>query len=162
MTRPPPYKRAGKRAGKAIGKVGSFACKGLFWVCCGPCLLCAICFIKPRRGGRVVRTQLYESPRPTTPGPRLRSLTLPLIEKDSIQKTFDQSQSSFVAKLPLEIRRMIYTETLGGVTIKLRTSDGKPVAQRYRCYSCICRDIARPNQSELGFGLAMLRTCRQM
>jgi hypothetical protein len=162
MTRSPSYKRARKRAGEAIGEVASFACQCLFWVCCEPCILCVIWSIKPRRGGRVVRTQPYEPPRPTIPSPRLRSLTLPLIEKDGIQKTFDQSQSTFVAKLPLEIRRMIYTEVLGGVTIRIRTSGGKPVAQRYRCYSCLCRDIARPNQSELGFGLAMLRTCRQM
>lgn len=162
MTRPPPYKRAGKRASKALGKVGSVACKGLFWVCCGPCVLCAICFIKPRRGGCVVRTRPYEPPRPTAPTPRLRSLTLPSLEKNNQQRTLDQSQSSFVTKLPLEIRRMIYREMLGDVTIKLRTSNGKPVAQRFRCYGCQCRDSARPNQSELNFGLAMLRTCRQM
>ena len=162
MTRPHLYERAGKRAGKALGKAASITCKGLFWLCCGPCVLCAICFIKPRRGGGVVRTQPYEPPRPTTPPPRLRPLTLPLIEKDGDQKTFDQSQSTFITKLPLEIRRMIYTEMLGGVTIKLRTTDGKPVAQRYRCYNCSCRDSGCPNRSELDFGLAMLRTCRQM
>lgn len=156
------YGKRPNRAGKALRKVGSCACKGLLWVCCGPCILCAICFIKPRRSGCVIGTQPYEPPRPATPEPRLRSLTLPLIEKIDTQKIFDQPQSTFICKLPLEIRRMIYKEMLGGVTIKLRTSDGKPIAQRYRCYSCLCRDTARPNQSELGFGLAMLRTCRQM
>ena len=162
MTRPSPYKRAGKQAGKLLGKAGSFACKSLFWVCCGPCVLCAICFIKPRRECSVVRRKPYNSPRPRTPEPRLRPLTMPLVENNDDQKTFDQSQSTFIAKLPLEIRRMIYSEMLGGATIKLRTSDGKPVAQRLRCIGSLGCDGARPNASELDFVLAMLRTCRQM
>lgn len=157
-----PHKLAGQRMAKVFVKAGSIACKCLFWVCCGPCVLCAICCIKPRRQGCITRTGPYEPPRPKTPAPRLRSLTLPLIEKDDHQKTLDQSQSTLITKLPLEIRRMIYSEMLGGVTIKLRTSDGKPVAHRYRCYGCKCRDSVSLNQSELGFQTAILRTCRQM
>lgn len=162
MARPPLHKRATRRVSKALAKVGSAACKGLLWVCCGPCLFCAICFIKPRRRGCVIGAETFDLQKPTKPTPRLRSLTLPGLDKESQQTTLDQSQSSFINKLPLEIRRMVYAEMLGGVTIKLRTAGGKPVAQRFRCYGCQCRDSARPNQSELGFGLAMLRTCRQM
>lgn len=148
--------------GEVFGKVGSVVCKGFFWICCGSCVLCAICCTKPRRESCIIRTKPYEPPRPKTPAPRLRSLTLPLIERDGHQKTLDQLRSTLVTKLPLEIRRMIYSEMLGGATIKLRTSDGKLVAHRYRCYGCKCRDNVRPNQSELGFQTAILRTCRQM
>lgn len=162
MTKPPPYKRVSKQACKAFGKAGALACKGLFWVCCGPCVLCAICLIKPRRGGCLIRQVPCDPLRPTTPEPRLRRLTLPLIERQDDQKTFDQFQSLFFTKLPLEIRRMIYIETIGGATINLRTSDGKPLAQRYRCFGCPCRDSARPLGKKLGFGLTLLRTCRQM
>ncbi|KAJ4993210.1 hypothetical protein SVAN01_01185 [Stagonosporopsis vannaccii] len=160
MTQRPPYKRAGKYACKVVSKVGVLACKGLFWICCGPCILCAICLIKPR--SCVARTQSYCPPRPMTPKPRLRSLTLPLVEMQDDQKTFVQFQSSFFTKLPLEIRRMVYIEIIGGVTISLRTYNGKPLAQRYRCSGCPCRDSARPHRRELGFGLTSLRTCRQM
>lgn len=160
MTKPPSYKRACEKAGKIVGRVGVLACKSLFWICCGPCVLCTVCLIKPRRC--VVRAEPHDPPRPTTPEPRMRRLTLPLIERQDDQKTFDQFQSSFFTKLPLEIRRMVYIETIGGATIKLRTSNGKPLAKRYRCHGCPCCNRARPPPRELGFGLALLRTCRQM
>lgn len=86
---------------------------------------------------------------------------MPVIEMQDNQKTFDQSQSPFISKLPLEIRRMIYFEMLGGVTVKLRTAGGKPVAQRYRCDSDL-KEPFYPRHVELEFVLPMLRTCRQM
>ncbi|KAF1927795.1 uncharacterized protein M421DRAFT_65081 [Didymella exigua CBS 183.55] len=77
------------------------------------------------------------------------------------QKTFDQSQSPFISRLPLEIRRMIYLEMLGGVTVRLRTADGKPVAQRYLCDSDL-KEPLYPRRVELELALAVLRTCRQI
>lgn len=160
MARQSASRRAGKRCVKALGKVGAFACKSVFWICCGPCVLCALCFIKPkpRRRGRS-----YPVPplRPTTPEPRLRSLTLPIIEMQEGQRTLDQSQSSFISRLPLEIRRMVYFEMLGGVTVKLKTVDGRAVARRHRCDAEFKEPLC-PRRVELRFALAMLRTCRQM
>ena len=158
MARPSASRRAGKRATKALGKMGTFAC---IWLCCGPCVLCALCFIKakPRRRGCVVHSQ--PPPRPTTPPPRLRPLTMPLIDMQDNQKTIDQSQSPFISRLPLEIRRMIYFEMLGGVTVKLRTAGGRPVAQRLRCASDV-KEPYYPRRVELELVLPMLRTCRQM
>lgn len=161
MARPPTYKRAGKRAARALGKMGTFACKSVFWVCCGPCVLCALCFIKPRPRRRSCVVHSQPPRRPPTPEPRLRPLTMPVIEMQVDQKTFDQSQSPFISNLPLEIRRMIYNEMLGGITIKLRTADGKPIAQRYRCDTSL-KEPFYPRRVELELGLAMLRTCRQM
>lgn len=100
-------------------------------------------------------------PRPVTPEPRLRSLTIPIIEMQYNQKTLDQSQSPFISKLPLEVRRMIYFEMLGGATVKLRTVGGKPVAQRYHCDSEL-KEPLHARHVELEFVLPMLRTCRQM
>lgn len=161
MTRPSQYKSAGKKACRAVGKAGAFACECLFWVCCSPCILGAICLFKPRRAGCVI--QPYEAPKPAKPEPRLRRLTLPLAEEQDEQKTCDQSQSSFIYKLPLEIRRMIYIEVLGNTTISLRTWNGKPYTQRYHCHSCVCKCSRLSTvQKPLGFGLALLETCRQM
>jgi hypothetical protein len=161
MARPSAGRRAGKRASKALGKMGAFACKSVFWICCGPCVLCALCFIKPnpRRRGCVIHSQ--PPPRPTTPPPRLRHLTMPVIDMQDDQKTLDQSRSPFISKLPLEIRRMIYFEMLGGVTVKLRTARGKPVARRYRRDSGL-KEPYHPRHVQLEFVLSMLRTCRQM
>lgn len=86
---------------------------------------------------------------------------MPLIGMEDGQKTLDQSQSLFISKLPLEIRRMIYFEMLGGVTVSLRTTDGMPVAQRHRFDSDL-KDAFYPRRVDLNFALPMLRTCRQM
>lgn len=157
MARPSASRRAGKRAAKIFGKMGTFACKSVLWICCGPCVLCALCS-QPMEIS-VVNTQ--PPPRPTTPEPRLRSLTMPVIEMQDNQKTLDQSRSPFINKLPLEIRRMIYFEMLGGATVKLRTTDGRLVAQRYRCGTDL-KEPFYPRRMELNYVLPMLRTCRQM
>ena len=83
------------------------------------------------------------------------------IDLQDDQKTLNQSQSPFISKLPLEIRRMIYFEMLGGVTVKLRTAGGKPHAQRLRRGSDV-KEPYYPRRVELELGLPMLRTCRQM
>lgn len=162
MTRSSASRRAGKCAAEALRKMGTFACKGVFWICCGPCVLCALCLIKrkPRRTGCMIHSS-QPPPRPTTPPPRLRQLSMPVVDMQDDQKTLDQSRSPFIRKLPLEIRRMIYFEMLGGVTVKLRTAGGRPVARRYRCDSNL-KEPYYPRRVELEFVLSMLRTCRQM
>ena len=83
------------------------------------------------------------------------------IEMQDDQKTLDQSQSPFINKLSLEIRMMIYFEMLGGLTLKLRTADGKPVTECYRCDSGL-KEPFSSRRVDLKFVLPMLRTCRQM
>jgi hypothetical protein len=163
MARPSASRRAGNGAAKALAKMGTFACKSVFWICCGPCVLCALCFIKPKPAGRRRGCKQTRPPliRPTTPPPRLRPVTMSAIDMQSDQKTLDQSQSPFISKLPLEIRRLIYFETLGGITVKLRTADGKPHARRRR-YASDVKELYYPRCIELELGLPMLRTCRQM
>jgi hypothetical protein len=149
------FERAGRRTRRMIGNTCAFACKSLFWVCCSPCLLCVICCIKPRGEYGTGPDRTPKPPRPTTPLPRSRALTLPLIEKSYGQTTRDQSQSAFMSKLPLEIRRIIYCEILGGVDVKLNTRNGKAVTRRMNNLNGLC------NISP-GFQFGILRTCRQM
>lgn len=56
---------------------------------------------------------------------------------------------------------MIYFEMLGGVTVKLKTAGGRPVARSYRCDRDF-KDSCHPRHIELEFVLPILRTCRQM
>jgi hypothetical protein len=156
-------RRAGKRTGKFLTKAAWGSCKCVFWACCGPCFLCALCLQPRRRRGRCTHhCNDLDPPRPVTPRPRSRALTLPLIEPEKNQVTSDQRQSAFMTKLPLEIRRLIYSEMLGGASIHLSTSDGKPRARRCNQSRCDCALFCPPMERRLEFSLAMLRTCRMM
>lgn len=150
------HHRAINRLGEALGWIGTTAQGGLFWVCCGPLVLCVFCCLRLGSRGCAVRRKPYDARRkPKAPGPRLRSLTLPLVENSGDQKTFDQSQSTSMAKLLLEIRRIIYNEILGGATIELWIYDGKLHTHR-------CRDSEGSDRSEPDLQLSVLTTCRQM
>jgi hypothetical protein len=155
--------RAGKKTGDFITKAAWSSCKCIFWTCCGPCFLCALCF-RPRqyRGSCVHLCDDLHPPRPVRPPPRSRALTLPLIEPEKNQITSDQRQSTFMTKLPLEIRRMVYSEMLGGANIHLETSAGKPRARCCSHSNCQCIVFCPPMERKLEFSLAMLRTCRKM
>ncbi|CAN9086265.1 unnamed protein product [Alternaria alternata] len=64
------------------------------------------------------------------PTPRRRALSISR-ELQPNQLTVAQPQSTFINKLPLEIRRMIYEKALGEQPIHTTVSDGKLVARRY-------------------------------
>lgn len=80
------------------------------------------------------------APRPL-PALRERSLTLPLIP-GTRQRTWDQSQSGFFMKLPLEVRRLICHDVLGGEILHIATMHNR--LGRIRCW-------AKEVQASLGY-----------
>lgn len=89
-------------------------------------------------------------------------MSLPLIEAQDDQKTVEQPRSEFMTKLPLEIRRMIYIEALGGASIHFMTVEGEPYAKACQKEECDCGYFDPTQERGLQFGLTLLRTCRQM
>jgi hypothetical protein len=154
-------RKAGKETGRCLQKVAWNTCKCVLYAVCAPCLCCALLCL-PRRGGvRGGRATSYV--RPDFPTPRPRALSLPLIEAQPNQRTIDQPHSDFMTKLPLELRRMVYAETLGGVTIHLMTCNGKPSAKQCLLGGvCQCDYFDPLQEKKLSVGLALLRTCRVM
>lgn len=116
---------------------------------------------------------------------RKRALTLPLPEQKSnslghrAQQTFDQKQSPFLARLPLEIRHMIYEYILGPpdqvlhVVRKRRgisgiqchyTSPARPFRD-HGCWNLVGHGPnyePGPNDDWHARYLNLLRSCRQM
>jgi hypothetical protein len=155
-------RKAGKETGRCLQKVAWNTCKCVLYAVCAPCLCCALLCL-PRRGSCVRRGRDKAYVRPDFPTPRRRALSLPLIEAQSDQRTVDQPRSDFMTKLPLELRRMIYAETLGGITIHLMTNDGKPSAKQCSLKGiCQCNYFDPLQEKKLLLGLALLRTCRVM
>lgn len=159
-------KKAGKDTGKCLQKAAWSGCKYASWVCCSPCICGLIVFAgvcqirkkkrKPRKG---VRFKF-----PEVPFPRRRALTISSTDADwqEDQKTLDQSQSAFVHKLPLEIRRLIYKKALGEKSIHLGHSGVQMIARACPLVQCRCCQIYPDFERKLDFALPLLRTCRQM
>jgi hypothetical protein len=158
-----PIKRTGKKAQDFVKKAVWSSCKYVFLICCGPCFLYALC-LRPRRhrGPCVHIGEKLDPPKPVAPPPRARSLTLPLIQAEKNQITSGQLQSAFMMKLPLEIRRLVYSELLGGAAVHLETLEGKPRANRCNRSACRCAVFCPYMERKLEFSLAMLRTCRRV
>ncbi|KAI5378695.1 hypothetical protein J4E82_002581 [Alternaria postmessia] len=95
------------------------------------------------------------------PTPRRRALSISR-ELQSNQLTVAQSQSTFINKLPLEIRRMIYEKALGEQPIHTTVSDGKLIARRCGLRNCTCYLRPCPPGQRLHLALPLLRTCRQI
>lgn len=154
-------KKAGKETTKCMKSVAWQTCKCLLWTACSPCLCCALlCLPRRRRCGRRSHSEEYKEPQ--FPTPRPRALSIPLVDRQEDQRTLDQPQSEFMTKLPLELRRMIYHQALGGVTIHLQTFDGKPRAKQCLHAVCECSYFDPLYEQDLPFSLAVLRTCRVM
>jgi hypothetical protein len=158
-------KRVGKDSKKCLKKVAWQTTKCVLYTVCAPCLCCAMLCLprRRRRCGGCVIGQSIEYAKPEFPTPRPRALSLPLIEAQPNQKTLNQPQSDFMTKIPLEIRRMIYLEALGGTTVHLMTYDGKPSAKQ--CWlkgPCTCDYFDPTQEKRLSFAVALLRTCRLM
>lgn len=156
-------KQAGKDSKKCLKSVAWQTCKCVLYTICAPCLCCALlCLPRSRRRRCCVQEgRPIPRPRPQFPTPRPRALSLPLIEAQPYQQTASQPNSDLFTKLPLEIRRLIYAEALGGVAIHFRTEHGKPRAMK--CVSpgeCACSSFDPELEEPPSRGLALLRTCR--
>lgn len=153
-------KQAGRDSKKCLKSAAWQTCKCLLYTICAPCLCCAVLCLPTRdRHRRCGTRHPIPRPRPQFPTPRPRALSLPLIEAQPNQQTLEQPQSDLLTKLPLEVRRLIYAEALGGIAIHFRTERGKPRAMR--CTSpgeCACEVFESEEAPSLG--LALLRTCR--
>jgi hypothetical protein len=90
-------------------------------------------------------------------GPRPRALTLPLSDNLSDQKTLEQSQSAFFAKLPLELRHRVYEYALGGAHLHLRIVERRLLGARSLPLWKGLHD-----ETETTAALALLGTCRIM
>jgi hypothetical protein len=154
-------KQAGQDSTKCLKKAAWQTCKCLLYTVCAPCLCCALlCLPRRHRRGRCGgHPPPKPRPRPQFPMPRPRAMSLPLIEAQPYQQTVSQPRSDFFTKLPLEIRRLIYAEALGGKGIHFRTEDGKPRAMKCDVRGeCVCARFLHEDFPSLGLGL--LRTCR--
>lgn len=155
-------KKAGNKTGKCLKTVAWQTCKCILWTACAPCLCCAMLCLPRQRRRRQACDRHIEYMQPQFPAPRPRALSMPLIEKQEDQFTLDQPQSDF-SKLPPELRRMIYERVLGGITIHLQTSEGKPRARQcWQNEACQCDYFDPLLERNLSFGLGLLRTCRLM
>lgn len=133
--------------------------KCILWTVCSPCICCLLLFL-PHRHGRT-RPPLFDIEPPMMPTPRRRALSISR-ELQPNQLTVAQPQSTFINKLPLEIRRMIYEKALGEQPIHTTVSDGKLVARRCGLRNCTCYLRPCPPGQRLHLALPLLRTCRQM
>jgi hypothetical protein len=154
------------KTGRCLDQVAWYTCKCILYSLCAPCL-CAALLCLPRNSTcvRGRRAGFREHVRPDFPAPRPRALSLPLVAAQENQRTIDQPQSTFMTKLPLEIRRMIYVEALGGLSIHLMTYNGKPSAKQCPLVptcQCNCNLFDPLLERKLRFNLALLRTCRTM
>lgn len=155
-------KQTGKDWAKCLKKVAWQSCKCAMLTICSPCLCCAVLFC-PQPSRRRMNRRPVDYKLPELPSPRRRALSLPLIEAQPEQWTLDQRQSEFMTKLPLEIRRMIYNEALGGKTIHISTYQGKPYAKQcWKEGTCQCEYFDPVQENDLSFSLGLLRTCRVM
>jgi hypothetical protein len=157
-------RKAGKETGHRLKKVARQTCKCALYAVCAPCLCCALLCV-PRLGlcgNRNRRHHSTEPKRPAVPFPRRRAMSLPLIEAQDDQQTLDQPQSVFMAKLPLELRRIVYAEALGGAQLHTMSVGGKLHTKRCRLAECRCHYFNPIQEKEPGFGLGLLRTCRVM
>jgi hypothetical protein len=154
-------RKARKETGSCLKKVAIWTCKCALYTICAPCLCCALLCL-PRLANSDRRCRHVEPERPALPTPRRRALSLPLVEAQNDQRTVDQPQSYFMTKLPLEIRRMVYQQALGGASIHLMSLGGKPFARRCGFAECQCSYFDPTQEKTLDFGLNLLRTCRVM
>jgi hypothetical protein len=154
--------KAGKETTKCIKTVAWQTCKCVLWTVCAPCLCCAL-LCTPRRRRRCGGDRRpMEYAQPQFPAPRPRALSIPLVEWQEDQFTLDQPQSDFMTKLPLELRRMVYQYTLGGITVHMQTFKGKPRAKECLHAVCRCSYFDPLFEQNLSFGFGLLRTCRLM
>lgn len=160
----------GIRKCKPIWKQSVEACEVILFFACCPCIVCLFLTSLGRKPRRRDKRNKRRNPffgcaeMPQFPSPRPRALSLPLNHAQPGQRTLDQSQSAFIIKLPLEIRRMIYSYVLGGQVVHLWTWKGAPQAK-----ICWHKDGCNGNYIDwesqrkgLRFNLALLRTCRSM
>ena len=107
------------------------------------------------------------------PAVRARALTMPFVPQAG-QVTKEQSRSMLLAKLPWELRMMIYQEVLGGhvlhvmsVRKRLRCLANMPEAELYRQWYNILQQDGRhdaPKVEEVPpiCLLSLITTCRQV
>lgn len=154
-------KKAGKKTSKCLQSAAWQTCKCVLFTICSPCICCAILFLPRRR--RSHRGRSIEPLKPQMPAPRRRALSIPSADWHEDQQTLDQPQSSFMTKLPLEIRRMIYERALGGASIHMGIERGLIHARRCGLEGiCRCGRQEMKPEKDLEFVLPLLRTCRQM
>ena len=141
-----------------VGPIVAFTC----------CLPCAFGMLSVHRsckkgGSRPPRNRsesypnyqaLADSPWRQTPRRRCRALTLPLQGKTQ-QRTLEQAQSDFIARLPLELRRRVYEYALGGDDTYLRSFRGTLMGIQPGSHHRNTRHLWYPC-------LSLLLTCRQM
>jgi hypothetical protein len=142
---------------------GSLWLVGLF---CTLCWLPVIQYIRKRTQKTPVERKRQTSrvpPLPQFPTPRQRALTLPLDAPSATQYTLDQSKSIFFSKLPLELRRKVYSYALGRKIVHL-TWDRKYM-HGIRCSEetrCSHRTFEAQPDCDMGISTSLLRSCRQM
>ncbi len=104
------------------------AFKILFCILCSPCICIGLCLRSRRPQNLSEKPEVFlERRRKNAPPPlpaRERSLTLPLPAPKfnvptTVQKTHPQVQAALLSQIPLEVRRMIYEEVLGGEVIQI-------------------------------------------
>jgi hypothetical protein len=155
------FRKVRNDTGQRLKKVAWQACKCAIYAVCAPCLCCALLCL-PRSRCNHNRRHRAEPKRPEVPFPRRRAMSLPLIDAQDNQHTLEQPQSEFMTKLPLEIRRMIYAEALGGTQLHVRSYEGRMLVKRCGMADCHCRSFNLVQDAQPGFGLSLLRTCRVM
>jgi hypothetical protein len=173
-----------KEIARKLGDYCILAFNILAMIICTPLLLCWWYFVKPPElrfcGGHKPQFQkpsriCRESMRRAEPQHRLRprALTITLELPYHSQRTFEQAQSPFLTRLPLELRQRIYKLALGGLSIHLsvvydaqavywlravRCWQGRCCHRQFYdgsdtpCKEPLCTDLATP----------LLRTCRRM
>jgi len=152
---------------KAVRNFLTFLCVIACCPCCFPCYFCALRNRKRRRAPATELDQWRGPKSPTDVHPlpsRKRRLTLPYgtgrPQFEPEQKFLSQNQSLLFAKLPLELRRQIWKEVLGGFDIYLGI-----VAQQLQHCKLFGVEHARDDQIRLQQEhklLPLLLTCRQV
>ncbi|KAJ7063729.1 hypothetical protein C8F01DRAFT_1134102 [Mycena amicta] len=150
------------RVRKALSTVGSGVFLAISIVICAPVLLCAICC----GSGFYCGTRN----RPALPGPE----PLPTQRIDislSLRRAAKQQQSALLSRLPLELRRCIYEQALGGRQIRLQILDDWPNQRRFvraKCYyySDVRTELEGNGNTNTETAdrptVALLRACRQI
>lgn len=125
-----------------------------------PCLCAEVfrmCFDPNWRGSDAIPVEEPLDPIPLTPRTSAITLTVEGVAKP----TFDQHQSAFLAKLPLELRRQIYIYALGGTNIHLRITERR-LHGAHSMPSSRHPAKSANNPDDLRFAMGLLRTCRIM
>jgi len=154
-------KNAGRQSGKYLRTAAWQTCKCLLWTVFSPCVCCMILLL-PNQSDASRRIRRIEPVKPIMPWPRRRALSITSTDLSKEQTTHAQTQSGFMAKLPLELRRMIYKETFKEDYVHLSLSQGRLDARRCSVFCCTCYISSFREEKTLDMALPLLKTCRRM